>query len=578
MVTAKTTDKAPPQAQGTIKISNKMTVGAASLVMAAMIGLSRITGFGRMILVSHLYATRPEAAVFEAAFNIPDTITILIAGGALATGFVPVFTEYLSRGEEEAARRTFRAMWTLLGTAFGVISLILFALTFTPWGAKLAPQKVPPQYIDLYLRLLRILLAAQFFFVLGGLFSGTLNALRLFWYPALQPVLFNCGIIFFGILLPWKFGMGIESQAWGALLGAVVGSLIIQMPAVLRNGLSLRPLWDLNDAGVRRVLASLLPIVFGLASGQIIALNLPRFYAGYALPPADLPAIGYTNRLMQVPLDLLASGPAIALFPTLSLLSAQGNLNELRLQLSGALRRTLLLTLLATALLAALRFPIIHLLLEHGKFDKADTKYTSPVLLCYSLCIVGLGAQQMLARGFYALKDTRTPVFIGLGAMALFYAFGKLFLTIGPGGASGLALAAACSTSLLAIAMWLALRSKLKGWDEGATGHIIWKATLAALATYFVAFYVARYGIQFITAKGWDSKLTPSLLKIAARLGVLVLGAIGGTITFLLIARVLKVKEISGNGGKWRKAGKANKVSTRKRRLGESKVFGEVRF
>lgn len=562
-----------------------MTVGAASLVMAAMIGLSRITGFGRMILVSHLYATRSEAAVFEAAFNIPDTITILIAGGALATGFVPVFTEYLARGDEAAARRTFRAMWTLLGTAFGLISLLLLALTYTSWGAKLAPQKVGPEYIQLYLRLLRVLLAAQFFFVLGGLFSGTLNALRLFWYPALQPVMFNCGIIIFGILLPYKFGMGIESQAWGALVGAIVGSLLIQMPAVLRNGLSLRPLWDLNDPGVRRVLKALLPIVFGLASGQIIALNLPRFFASYALPPADLPAIGYTNRLMQVPLDLLASGPAIALFPTLSLLSAQGNRAEMRLQLASALRRTLLLTLLATALLAALRFPLIHLLLEHGKFTKADTKYTSPVLLCYSLCIVGLGAQQMLARGFYALQDTRTPVYIGLGAMALFYAFGKLFMTLGPGGASGLALAAACATSLLAIAMWLALRAKFGGWDDKATLTILAKGGLAALAAYCAASYIAHYGIKWIMDWGWDSLRTPSTLKISARAGVLIAGGLGGVVAFIGAALALQVKELKGlTSRRSKKSGdptdepQGSSLPLKAPRSSGSKVFGETKF
>ncbi|MDF2440750.1 MAG: putative peptidoglycan lipid flippase, partial [Abditibacteriota bacterium] len=352
-----------------------MTVGRASLLLALMVAFSRLTGFGRMMVTSYFYGAGPVTDALYAAFNIPDTLSILIAGGALATGFVPVFTELLSRGETDRATRTFRAMWTLLGVSFGLITIVLFALTYSPWGALLAPQKVNEQTVALYLDLLRILLVAQFFFVLGGLFSGTLNALRQFWYFALQPVAFNIGIIIGGIVGPKYFGAGIECQAWGALAGALIGSIAIQIPAIWRNGLSLKPLWDTRDEGVQKVLSSLLPIVFGLASGQIIALILPRFFAtGFV--DGELTALDNANRLMQVPLAVLASGPAIALFPTLSLLSSQNNITELREQLASALRRTLVLCFLATALLVVIRLPLIRLLLEHGKFTPGDSLFT----------------------------------------------------------------------------------------------------------------------------------------------------------------------------------------------------------
>jgi putative peptidoglycan lipid II flippase len=524
----------------TLQISNTLSVGKASLLMAAMIGLSRLTGFGRMMLVSHLYGTGPQAAAFEAAFNIPDTIATLIAGGALATGFVPVFTEYLARGQHEQAQRTFRAMWTLLGCVFGIITVVLFAVTWTPLATYLAPDKLTPEYVQLYLHLLRILLIAQLFFVIGGLFTGTLNALRLFVYPALQPVVFNLGIIVLGIVLPYGFGMDISAQAWGALVGAIIGSLLIQAPAVRRSGLSLRPLWDLKDEGVWRVLRSLLPIVFGLASGQIIALNLARFFA-FALPETALPAIGYANRLMQVPLDLLASGPAIALFPTLALLCAQGELSQMRVQLSEVLRRTLALTLLATALLAALRFPVLELLLQHGKFDKAATADTAPVLLAYSFCIVGLGAQQLLARGFYATGETRPPIVAGVLAIATFGILGFLSLHFAPG-AMFLALAAAIAVSLLSVVMGVWLAKKLGGWDEGATLGVLWKSALAAIVCYFVAFYTQRW--LGIALAGFDANHTREILKLIARGVVLCGGAVAGVFSFLLMAGVLGVQEL----------------------------------
>ena len=523
-----------------IQVSTTMSVGKAALMLAGMIALSRVLGLGRTMLTSYLYGTGPQAAAFEAAFNIPDTVTTLIAGGALATGFVPVFAQYLALGQQEQAQRTFRAMWTLLGCAFGVITMLLFAATWTPLNTILAPTKLPPEYFPLYLYLLRVLLAAQFFFVLGGLFTGTLNALRLFVFPALQPVVFNLGIMVFGIVLPKFFNMGIESMAWGALFGAVVGSLLIQAPAVKRSGLSLRPLWDLRDPGVKRVLASLLPIVLGLASGQVIALNLARFFAN-GLPPTELPAIGYANRLMQVPLDLLASGPAIALFPTLVALSAQQNLGEMRLQLTGTLRRILLLTLLATALLAALRFPIIQLLLQRGHFDKAATLQTAPVLFAYAMCIVGLGAQQLLARGFYALGDTRPPIYAGIIAVCTFGVLGWVSLHVTQS-AAGLALAAAVAISILSILMAFWLSKKLGGWDEGATTGGLCKGIMAALPTYFVALFAQRWLSGALSI--FDTPQTLSLVKIAARAAIVIGGASVGIFTFILIAGVLGVREM----------------------------------
>jgi putative peptidoglycan lipid II flippase len=513
------------------QISQKMTVGRAALMLALMVALSRLTGFGRLMVTSYLYGVSEKTDAYTAAFNIPDTLNILIAGGALATGFVPVFTQLLSRGETERAQRTFRAMWTLLAAGFAVISLSLLALTFTPYGALLAPQKVSPQTIDLYLHLLRILLVAQFFFVLGGLFSGTLNALRQFWYFALQPVAFNVGIIVGGLIGP-QFGMDIESQAWGALAGAMIGSILIQIPAIYRNGLSLRPLWDFKDEGVQRVLKSLLPIVFGLSSGQIIALNLPLFFSA-ALSEGATTALGNANRLMQVPLAVLASGPAIALFPTISLLAVENNIAEVRTQITNALRRTIVLCFLVTALLMALGLPIVRLLLQHGAFKAEDSIFTASVLACYSLALLPLALQQFLARGFYALDDTKSPVGIGLCAMALFLSASYIATNFLGLGAPFLALASAAAITVLSLWMAFKLRLNLAGWDGGATKRVLAKGFVAALAAFATTWGISQLMLQ----------LPGSIGKIADVLA-LALGSTCGVAAFLIVGSLLKLQEI----------------------------------
>jgi putative peptidoglycan lipid II flippase len=513
-----------------------------------MIALSRLTGFGRMMVTAKFYGISPVTDAYNAAFLIPDTLSILIAGGALATGFVPVFTGMLSRGEAAAAIRTFRAMWTLLLVVFTSITALLFALTYSPLSMLGAPAKVTPEVADLYLHLLRILLVAQGFFVLGGLFSGTLNAMRHFWYFALQPVAFNGGIILFGIVGPKYFGAGIESQAWGALFGAIVGSILIQVPAIYRHGLTLRPLWDLKDEGVRQVMGSLLPIVFGLASGQAIALLLPKFLATGA-QPGDISALDYANRLLQVPLAVLASGPAIALFPTLSMLAAKNDTVQVREQLSSSLRRALTMNLLATALLVALAVPLIRVLLQRGAFTAEHTSLTALTLACYAPALVALSAQQFLSRGFYALRDTRTPTWIGLASMALFLVVGAAATRVSSQTAPALALASSLAIVVLAAWMGRALKHKLGAWDEGRTERVLAKGAVSALAGGVAAFGIVSVGPH---ASTWGA------------LATLCVAGAAGSFVFVFAATALGLEEVEAVTQKLGKA--AAKLSRGKRK------------
>ena len=513
-----------------LQINQITTVGRASLILALMIGLSRLTGFGRLVVASYFFGRGAQTDAYNAAFNIPDTLAILISGGLLATGFVPVFTRYLSVGETEAARRTFRALLTLMLVGFGGLTLVLFALTFTPWGTVLAPDKIGPQNVVKYLLILRILLAAQWLFVVGGVFSGTFNALRLFWFPALQPVFYNVGIIVGGVL---GAHAGIEYQAWGALGGAFVGTVVMLAPAARHHGLSLRPLWDLADEGVRRVMVSLLPIFLGLASGQIIALNLPRAYAKF-LDVGATTSLDAANRLMQVPLDLLASSVAVALFPTLSRLFIESKPDELRDSFEAALARINGAMLFAAAMLLVLAQPLVSLLLEHGSFGARDAEETAFVLQCYALCLPALGAQQLLARGFFATDRAREPVGIGLVAMAVFLVLGALATQFRlPGGAS-LALAAALATSLLSLLLWRSLSRHLS-LDGAAARRGLARGTLVALGAGIVAGIVVL-GVGRLVAP-FDTALTPQLTKLLARALVVVAGGGAGLGVWLGLGR-----------------------------------------
>ncbi|MBW3636826.1 MAG: hypothetical protein KY445_10245 [Armatimonadetes bacterium] len=427
---------------------NRISLGKASAILAAMIFLSRVAGFGRTLLTSHFYGSGPEANAFNAAFAIPEMMSIVIAGGALATGFVPTFSAYLANEQHDEARHTFAALLSILFVGAGIFTLAFIGLTFTPLIAFIAPDSAP---LELYVANLRLLLVGQFFFILGGVFTGAFNSLRSFWLPALQPVFFNVGIIAFGLFGALS-GQSIIWQSYGAIAGAFLGSILLQAPFAARAGLSLRPRFDFGDVGVKRVLGALVPVFFGLASGRILSLSLPLMLA------PDTTAVMNASRLAILPLELLASGSAIAIFPTLSQLAAQGKTDEVRTQLFALLRQVLKRIGAATVLLLLVAFPLVRLLFQHGKFSGGDANLTAQVLMCAVLALPGLAVQQLLARGFIALGDTKTPTLAGMGAMLGFGALAALFA---PFGTLGITLASTLAVSVLAGVLWKTLEKKL---------------------------------------------------------------------------------------------------------------------
>jgi len=515
-----------------LEINQATTVGSATRVVAGMILLSRLTGFGRFVVTSYFYGRGDVTDAYVAAFNIPDTLAILISGGLLATGFVPVFTKLLTSGQEEEAKRTFRALlWLIIG-GFGAISLGLLALTWTPLGRLLAPGHTPED-VTLYLRILRILLVAQWLFVVGGAFAGTFNALRRFLLFAVQPVLYNVGIMVFGIL-GGKFHWGIEAQAWGALIGAGVGTLGVMVPFALQNGLSLAPLWDIQNEGVRRVGASFAPIVLGLASGQIIALNLPRAF-GKLVGAGGTTSLDAANRLMQVPLDLLASSAAVALLPTLSRLWIEDAVPDMKREFGLALKRNIRAMLFSCAMLLALAPSLVALALEHGKFGARDASETALVLRCYALCLPALGAQQLLARGFYATNQGREVVGIGALSMLLFFPLGFLGTRLPLPAGAGLALAAGASCSVLSGVL---ARKLWVQWGEtfGANNLLpsVFRSLVIAGAAGVLSALVAYLagGIEAPLAESNSSHL----VKVVARAVVLSLGAGTGACVWKLLS------------------------------------------
>jgi len=514
--------------------NERATVAGAALVTMTLIGLSRITGIVRDIGRTTLFGRDWHTDAYVSAFSIPDLIYFLASGGALSAGFVPVFTGYLTKGEDERAIRTFRVLMTYLGLL--LLSLIIaFEVLAPQLVALLFPGMVgDEQKFTLTVLLVRILLPAQFFFVLGSLFTGALWSLRYFAEPQVQSVLYNLFILLGGILgaqfcAHW-LGRGIEGMAIGALTGAAVGAGLVQARKLRQVGMDFRPCFDWRDEGARQVLKLVIPVVFSLSVTQINAIILPRSFSSL-LPHGAATAVEMANRIMQLPVALFGASVGIALFPTLSALATKEAIDDLRRQVASGLRTVLFMTVPTAVLMAVLREPIVALFFEYGRWKSSDTQATALALLFYSFGVPAMSCQQVLARGFYALRDTWTPVWVGLLSFALAF-FLNAALVHSPLQQGGLALAFSISAWFNIALLAILLRKRLNGLE----GAAFLKLMVWLLPSSAVMGLVATFVLSFLPIGGVFERLL--------RVGLPTL--IGGTafLAFMLRSNLPEVQQV----------------------------------
>jgi putative peptidoglycan lipid II flippase len=451
---------------------------AAGTVMVAIF-FTQIIGLLRGIIIYRLFGTQADLDSFNAANRVTEVLFNLMAGGALGSAFIPTFTGLLTQGKKPLAWRLASAIANLLLAALTLAAGL--AMILAPWIVRkglfvLAPD-LPPGQEALTVDLLRIMLPTVILFGLSGLVMGILNAHQRFWLPAIAPAMYSLGQIGGVLLLP--AGWGIQRLAVGALLGALM-HLLVQSPGLLRLGGTYTATLGLKIAEVRQVIYLMGPRVLGVA---VVQLNfIVNTIIALSLPEGSVSAVTLAFMLMLMPQAAIAQSAAIAVMPTFSAQAALGKLDELRALLAATLRVVLLLAIPATVGLIALRQPLIRSLYEHGKFTAHSTSLVSWALLWYTAGLVGHSLVEILARAFYALQDTKTPVLIGSAAMVLNVVFSLEFPRLFDQGGwlplGGLALANSLATALEACGLLIFIRRRLGGlegrsvWDGGGRSLI----------------------------------------------------------------------------------------------------------
>lgn len=491
--------------------ANRQIARAAGTVMFAIF-LGQIAGLMRGILVARAFGASPELDAFFAANRVSETLFLLVAGGALGSAFIPMFTGLLARGEKDAAWKLAFSIANTLTLTLSVLAALL--AWFAPQLVRyaLAPGfAADPELFSLTIALLRIQLISAVLFGLGGLIVGVLNAHQIFLIPALTPALYQLGIIFGVVFLAPS--LGVYGLAWGVVVGAAL-YLVVQLPQLARLISSLQPpitnsrFLDFHDANFRQVILLMGPRLLGVA---VVQLNFwVNTWLASKMASGSVTGLYYGFSLMLMAQAAIAQSVAIAAMPTFSAQHALGKLDEMRSSLASSLRGVILLALPASVGLIVLREPIISLLYQRGEFDERSVQIVAWALLWYAAGLLGHSIMEVLTRAFYAQQDTKTPVIIGSIAMTLnvifSVAFSRMFAALGWLPHGGLAFANSLATALEAAALFVMMRKRLNG-IEGS--HILRGAvpsfaavTIMALALLGLLSYGKTFSVWTLVPAG----------------------------------------------------------------------------
>jgi putative peptidoglycan lipid II flippase len=491
-----------------------------SLLVGGAFGLAAVMGLVRNIIIARQFGIGADLDAYYAAFKLPDLLFTVVAGGALATAFIPVFTDVLTHKGLARAWRLASAITNLAVLIVGVFAVV--AAIFAPWliGTLIAPGFDAAQQAEAA-GVMRIVLLSTLIFAVSAVQTGVLHGFKHFLLPALAPVLYPLGIIVGAVWLAPT--MGIRGLAIGAVIGASL-HLAIKIPGLIHYGFRWWPVLDLGSAAVHRVAVLMGPRILDLAVFHLTLLATTNLAS--RLSPGSVSALEWGWDAMQIPETLIGTAFGLVAFPTMSDLAARNDVAGLRHTLGETLRAILVLTLPATCALILLGRPALTLLYQRGAFDAAATQAVYVALRFFALGLVGHACLELAARAFFAQQDTVTPLLVAIGSAVL--NIGLAIVLMRPMGHGGLALANSLAISAEVLVLLLILRRR---W-----GSVEGRQTLNTLGRTLVATLLMGLAMAGALALGKEAGLSSLWLLVA--------GGIAGGVVYLGAGLLLNVRAL----------------------------------
>jgi len=504
-----------------------LTIGGAAMIIAIAGVVSRILGFLRdRILASH-FGAGDILDAYYAAFRIPDLIYSFLVLGALSAAFIPVFTEMLAKKNEDDAWKLASGTLEFLTVSLGILAL--FCVIFAPWLTGLLAPGFSGEKHELAVHLTRIMLLSPLFLGVSAVFGGVLISFKRFAAYSFAPVFYNIGIILGAVVfVPF---IGPSGLAWGVVTGSFF-HMLVQYPSLLQSGFRFRFSSGrfLGHSGVRKVIRLMVPRSLGMAVNQISLFVMTIFAS--LLASGSLSAFTLANNIQSVPLGLFGVAFSLAAFPSLSLAIAEGNNRRFFRIIAETSRRILFFVVPLSVIMIVFRAQFVRVILGAGAFDWEDTILTFEILKWLAVSLFAQSLIPLFARAFFALQDTKTPLFIALGSEALHIVLIPLLLPYYA--AEGLAMAFSAGTIMNAVLLYVYLRHRSPAWEDSLLLSPMLKIAFASLLAGIVA--QASKSVFALTISELDT-FVKVLLQLIMGL------AIGGT-AFILFCYWLKVDEL----------------------------------
>jgi putative peptidoglycan lipid II flippase len=506
-------------------VTARSSLVRAGLVVTAAFLLSRILGWVRVVVIGTTFGASRDLDAFFAAFRIPDLIFQLVAAGALASALIPVLAGLLATGEPSRAWRVASTVTNLMLVALAVLSVVLFIAA--PVVVPLITPGFEQPALDKTVELTRLMLLSPVLLALGSVATSILNAQDRFGAAAMAPVVYNLAIIGGALILAPS--LGVDALAIGVVAGSLL-HLLVQLPGLRAAGFRYEPVIDIRDPHAQEALALMAPRAVGLGVTQLTFVVSTSLASGLAA--GSITAFNVAFTILQIPIGVIGVPLGIVVFPSLSRELARGATDEFVRLLTRSVRLLLFVMLPLTALAIVVRVPLVELLFGYGLFGGTAIGLTAETLLFF---LLGLGAHSLiavLARAFYAARDTRTPVAAAILAVAVNVTLALLL--VDRLGLPGLAIAIAFGAWAEALVLVEILRQRYPALDVRAIIRAFFESLLGSVAAGAAAFGVLQVLAAFFGA-------TPG--KLGYLVEFVVATAVGGAV-YVGVAAALRIPEL----------------------------------